>query len=64
MKLSKKPRHWIVLALAFGWTIVATISLVNFSGQPDPKWIKVLSLIMPSLVVLGLIYNLSIDKKD
>ncbi len=64
MKLSNKPRHWIVLILALFSTIVAVISFANFSGQPDPKWIKVLSLVMPTLVVLAVVYNISLDKKD
>ena len=64
MKVSRKPRHWILVVLALVWVIAAVVSFANFSGQPDPKWMRVLSVIMPTIVLLGIIYNNLLDKRE
>ena len=61
MPISKKPRHWIALAIAVAALIFSVIQFADFSGEPPPAWRKFATLLSTGLLIPAIVYNLIKD---
>lgn len=52
MAISKEPRHWF-----------AIIAVLDFSGEPPPKWRSTSMVILWPIVLLAILFNVNKDKK-
>ena len=62
MSLSKKPRHWIALAVAIAALVLAFLDL--FGALPDSGFLQKIK--SPLLIIMGafICLNLSLDAKE
>ncbi|BDS07380.1 hypothetical protein NT6N_24200 [Oceaniferula spumae] len=63
MNINNKSSYWVVLILAVGWIAVEVFSYVNYADEPDPKWTRLLSLVI-QLILLGIVYSILKNKSD
>ena len=64
MKLSKKPRHWIALAIALATLILAVVRFLDFSGDPEPKWREVSTMIGTGVMMGFIVANFILDRQE
>jgi len=57
MPISRSPRHWISLALAVVWCVLAITQFLDFSGEPPPRWREIALTILAPLCLGLLIYD-------
>jgi peptidoglycan/LPS O-acetylase OafA/YrhL len=64
MKVSRKPRHLVILGVAVVVLAVSLLRAFDFSGEAPPRWQQIVMMAGLPLMIALIAINVALDRRE